>query len=91
MILCWIGFCKFFLLSFLLTEPAPFLILFLSLLIVLDFDNLFDVDAIFDIDSSSEEETSSVLLDASLSFADFSCCISYSQYQNLYLFYSFLY
>ena len=51
---------QFFSFYFLLTAPAPFLILFLSLLTVLDFDKVFDAYGIFDVDSPSEEETSYV-------------------------------
>ena len=50
-----LGFSAFFLIYFLLTAPAPLLILFLYVLTVLDFDNVFEADAIFEVDSPSEE------------------------------------
>ena len=55
-----LGFADFFLLYYLLTAPAPFLLLFLSLLTVLYFDNIFDVDSMFDVNSPPEEETAFV-------------------------------
>ena len=73
-----LGFAEFFLWSFLLTAPAPFLLLLLSLLTVLDFDQVFDVNDISDANSPSEEETSSVWLDTGLDFVDFSYYLSYS-------------
>ena len=34
---CWLQFCRFFLLSFLITAPVPYLLLFLSLLTAIEF------------------------------------------------------